>query len=319
MSRMIYVPQFPAKLRYQEWWIEQFYLEFSKKYDDVIILGWNSLYKLQNESYDSKMFSPINKAIEFETAQINDYMSFNIRDDDILFLADISFPGIFCNILYHKPCPKMYAFCHATSLNKYDYFRPMRKYKSKIEHQHARLFDCIFFGSQYSANKTNWTGKGIKCHNVALPDSPDSIIKPSTNKIRPIDVVSVCRLNIQKVNKKVEKKVEQELGIKIYREEVETWKDYNILLANSKVLLITSKEDTYNLTILDAIKCGCVPLVPDKLCFPEILPPQWRYKDADDLISKLKYMFENDNFIVPDVINRDQVNNFFDNIIEMMK
>jgi len=214
----------------------------------------------------------------------------------------------------------MFAFCHATSLNAYDYFAPMRKYKKKIEFEHARLFDGIFFGSYYSMIKTKWSQKGIKCHVVSLPDSPDSIIKPiKPNNIRPIDLVSVCRPSIQKVNKKLEKKVEKALGKKIYREEVNTWNDYNILLGNSKVLIISTKEDTFNLTILDAIKCGCIPMVSDSLCFPEILPDYWRYKDADDLIIKLKHMFKDNQFMVPDVICRDKVDNFFKNMIKIMK
>jgi len=320
MSRLIYVPQYPAPMRYQEWWISEFTKEFKKEYDEVVVLGSDVLFKRRLTKQQSDMFSPINQAIEFETQQMNDYMGLTIHEDDTLFLADLSFTGLFCNVLYHRPCPKMYAFCHATSLNAYDYFAPMRKHKKRIELEHAKLFDGIFFGSYYSSIKTKWSQKGIKCHVVSLPDSPDSIIKPiKPNNIRPIDLVSVCRPSIQKVNKKLEKKVEKALGKKIYREEVNTWNDYNILLGNSKVLIISTKEDTFNLTILDAIKCGCVPMVPDKLCFPEILPDYWRYKDADDLIIKLKHMFKDNQFMVPDVICRDKVDNFFKNMIKIMK
>ena len=320
MSRLIYVPQFPVPFRYNSWWFAEFTKVFKKKYDEVTILGFNWLWQQTDANqYDPEMFSPINEAIKFETEQINDYMKLNIKDDNTLFLADISFPGIFCNVLYHKPCPKMFAFCHATSLNKYDYFTPMRKYKSKIEYQHAKLFDGIFFGSRYSVNKTKWDERKINCHVIYLPDSPDDIIKPSENKSRSIDLVSVCRPSIQKINKRVEKKVEKALGKKIHREHAGSWEDYSELLANSKVLIISSKEDSYNYTILDAIKCGCVPMVPDKLCFPEILPSNYRYKSADDLIFKLKNMFKNNHFILPDVICRDGVNNFFNNIITIMK
>jgi hypothetical protein len=320
MSRLIFVPQYPAKMRYAEWWLKSFVDEFKKEYDDVIVLGWNYLWKTRVSRQSSDMFSPIDESINLETVQMNEYMSLDIRDDDTLFLADISFPGLFCNVLYHKTCPKMYAFCHATSLNAYDYFAPMRKHKKKIELDHAKLFDAIFFGSYYSINKTKWSQKGIRCIRTTLPDSPDDILKPiKPNNLRPIDLVSVCRPSIQKVNKKLEKKIEIALNKKIYRQEVNSWNDYNILLGNSKVLIISTKEDTYNLTILDAIKCGCVPMVPDKLCFPEILPPYWRYKDVDDLINKLKHMFEDNHFLVPDVINRDKVDNFFENVIGEMK
>ncbi len=316
MNRLIYVPQFPVPLRYNFWWISMFTKEFKKEYDEIIMLGSKYLQNNNhNSDYNNEMFSPINRAIEFETEQIKDYMELNIRDDDVLFLSDISFPGIFCNVLFHKRPSKMYAFCHATSLNKYDYFEKDRNQKFKIETSHASLFDKIFFGSQYSLNKTGWEN-GIV---TALPDSPKDLILPSTNKSRPIDIVSVCRPSIQKVNKKLEKKVEKTLSKKIYRQKTNTWLEYNQLLAQSKVMLTSSKEDTFNYTIMDAIRCGCIPMVPDKLCFPEILPDYWRYKDADDLIVKLKYMFKNDKFILPDVICRDKVDNFFENIIKIMK
>jgi len=320
MSRLIYVPQFPVPMRYNFWWITEFTKEFKKHYDEVVVLGFDWLWRHGNKrQYNPEMFSPINQAIEFETQQIVDYMELTICSDDTLFLADISFPGLFCNVLYHNPCPKMFAFCHATSLNAYDYFASVRRSKKKMELLHAQMFDCVFFGSEYSRRKVDWGRRGVRTQVTYLPDSPDSILKPiKPNNIRPIDLVSVCRPSIQKVNKKLEKKVEIALGKKIHREEVNTWNDYNILLGNSKVLIISTKEDTFNLTILDAIKCGCVPMVPDSLCFPEILPEYWRYKDADDLIVKLKHMFNDNHFMVPDVICRDKVDNFFENIIGIM-
>jgi len=321
MSRLIYVPQYPSPMRYQEWWMPEFIKEFKKEYDEVVVLGFQYLWhNSPKKDYDSEMFSPIKKAIEFETAQMNEYMTMEIRDDDTLFLADISFPGLFCNVLYHKPCPKMFAFCHATSLNKYDYFAPVRRSKKKMELLHAQMFDCVFFGSEYSRRKVDWDRRGVRTTVVYLPDSPDSILKPiKPNNIRPIDLVSVCRPSIQKVNKKLEKKVEKALGLKIHRKEVNTWEDYNILLGNSKILIISTKEDTFNLTILDAIKCGCVPMVPNTLCFPEILPEYWRYSSAENLILKLKHMFKDNHFMISDVICRDKVNNFFNNLIGTMK
>jgi hypothetical protein len=319
MSRLIYVPQYPVELRYQSWWLTEFTRIFNNHYDEVVVLGYDYLFKTRLSRQNKEMFSPIDESINLETIQMNEYMSLNIRDNDTLFLADISFPGLFCNVLYHKTCPQMYAFCHATSLNAYDYFAPIRDYKKKVEYEHARLFDGIFFGSNYSMNKTEWLNRYLTCHVVNLPKPPYDIIQPSTNKFRPIDIVSVCRPSIQKVNKKLEKKVERALGLKIHREEINSWIGYNQLLSQSKVLLISSKEDTFNYTVMDAIRCGCVPIVPNTLCFPEILESAWRYNDVNHLITGLTNMFVNNQFIVPKMICEAGVNNFFKNIIKIMK
>jgi len=314
LSRLIFVPQYPSHLRYQEWWLPVFTKEFEKHFDEVIVLGNSEVGN--NKIHDSEMFSPINRAIDFETIQINEYMNLELKDDDILFLSDISFPGIFCNVLYHKRPSKMFAFCHATSLNKFDYFEPISKEKFATETFHANLFDKIFFGSQYSLDKTGWKNGLV----TALPDSPKDLITQLPNKSRHIDIVSVCRLNKQKANFMLEQQVEEKYG-KIHRQTVSTWEEYSKLLSSSKVLLISSHEDTFNYTILDAIRCGCIPLAPSRLCFPEILPKFFRYDNYDQLFGMLHFNLTIKHLKkpLPKLICQNKIDNFFKNIIKIMK
>jgi hypothetical protein len=70
---------------------------------------------------------------------------------------------------------------------------------------------------------------------------------------------------------------------------------------------------------MDAIRCGCIPLVPNTLCFPEIVPLYWRYSHAGNLILKLQHIFNDKTFILPEMICQDEVDNFFKNIIKIMK
>ena len=118
--RIIYVPQYPTSMRYQEWWMWKIPQEFSNAGYEVTVLGKDYAKMMAYRRGSLDMFSPINMSIEFETEQIREYMLLDIKDDDILFLSDISFPGFFSNVLYHKRCSKMFAFCHATSINKFD-------------------------------------------------------------------------------------------------------------------------------------------------------------------------------------------------------
>jgi hypothetical protein len=320
MKRLIFVPQYPSKMRYQEWWFHIFPIKFRKYFDQVIVLGKDYLEEQDdigrnNISYDRQMFSPIEQAIYFETIQINEYMDMRLQPDDTLFLADLSFPGFFSNVLYHKRCEKMFAFCHATSLNKHDYFSEVKSSKFKTETAHANLFEIVFFGSRYSWNKTKWDNGII----TALPEPPDELIYYTNERKRDIDILSVCRPSIQKVNLNVERFVEKTLGIKIHRQTVNSWKDYSSLLSRSKILLITTKEDTFNYTILDAVRCGCIPLVPNKLCFPEILPPYWRYDNKEELTAKIFNMLNDDHFIIPEILCQNKIDSFFDTICEVMK
>jgi len=316
MRRLIFVPQFPANMRYQSWWFHTLPSMFKKYFDHVVILGSKYVEdEVDNVGYSNEMFSPIHKAIDFETYQMNEYMELTITPNDTLFLADISFPGLFANILYHKPCKKTYAFCHATSVNKYDYFSDVKDSKKRMEILHASMFKTVFFGSQYSLDKVGWKNGKV----VYLPEPPSNLIYNTNEEKRDIDIISVCRPTPQKVTLRTERYVEKHLGIRVQRQHVSNWKEYSKLLSRSKILLITTKEDTFNYTILDAIRCGCIPIVPDKLCFPEILPSYWRYRNDEDLVMQLRQMLKDNHLITPRVICQDKIVSFYDTICKIMK
>ena len=71
MSRIIFVPQYPTPMRYQEFWFIELPKQFKMAGYDVITLGED------NETLDTKsypaMFSPIQQAIDFELGQIREY------------------------------------------------------------------------------------------------------------------------------------------------------------------------------------------------------------------------------------------------------
>ncbi len=323
MNRLIFVPQYPAKLRYQDWWFEEFPKQFKKHFDQVLVLGDDYIrekYEIRQSS--SEMFSPINQAIEFETQQINEYMRVKINPNDILFLADISFPGIFANVLYHRPCPKMYAVCHASALNAYDYWAPVRKYKWKIECEHSKLFDKTFVATIYHNNKlsykASWFQKQwMNIEVVALPDPPLTFF-PNTPKV--FDLCSVARPSIQKVNKKAEKIIEKEFGkiVRIPEFDINDWDHYYHILSRCKVMVVTSKEECYGYQIIDAIKNNVIPIAPNHCSYPELLPRNYLYNNVSELKVKLRAALWG-HLSVPRNRSQELVDNFYDNICGIMK
>ena len=312
MQRLIFVPQYPTKMRYQEWWLSEFPRQFRKYFDEVIVIGKEYLKNIILSRGESENFSPINENIKFECAQIDEYLSLKLLDNDILFLADISFAGVFASTLYHKSCSKMYAFCHATSINLYDYFTKFSVSKFKVETGHSHLFNKVFVGSKYSAKKVGWKNTKV----VALPHPPSDIVNPFPYIPKMHNIVSVCRPSFQKVNEETEKEVEKIYG-KIERQMFDNWHCYSKFLSSSKILLITSKEDTFNYTIMDAIKCRCIPIAPNDLCFPEILPKEYLYNDIDDLLKKIDNAL-NEKVDIPVMLCKDKVDDFYRNICETM-
>lgn len=314
MSRLIYQCQYPSKLRYPEWHINQFFMNFSHVYNfNVKVLGHDYIYLNKIKQSEPDMFSPIDETIEFELEQIKDYMKLDIKSDDTLYISDCSFAGFFPNVLYHKPV-RTFAYCHATSLNKYDYFADVRESKYLNEIAHAKMFEKVFVGSHYHANKLIRNNRfwKDKIEVVGLPIPPLESFK----EVKKYDIISVARSCPQKINKKIEDRIEKEFG-KIYRPISNSWREYYKNLSMSKILLISGKEDTFNYSIMEAIMNGCIPLAPNRCSYPELLPIEYIYMNENELIEMIKYYSDNYHE-VPKLKNLELCKRFFDNINNIM-
>jgi len=310
MKRIIFVPQYPTPMRYQEWWFSKFPQEFRKAGFEVHVLGERAA-KYNIRGVDTKgMFSPIEAAIKFECEQIKEYMTMDVRVDDVLFVADISFPGFFCNVLYHKKPQKAFAFCHATSINRFDYFVNVSDSKFLVETAHSRLFDDVFVGSNYHQRKLKWENTVV----VRLPFPP---FKEICNLVpeKCFHIISASRPTKQKVDFEIEKffDVVRREGI----EESDSWEKYYSFLSAGKILLISAFEDTFGYQIVDAIMNSCIPLAPNRCAYPEILPRQYIYSDREDLINKIEAV-DRGRLKVPALVCEGEMKMFYENIIHRM-
>ncbi len=64
-------------------------------------------------------------------------------------------------------------------------------------------------------------------------------------------------------------------------------KRYYQLLSEGSVVVSTSHHEFFGISVLEAVRAGCVPLVPDRLSYQELFPEQYRYSD-DQFIDLLK-------------------------------
>lgn len=67
---------------------------------------------------------------------------------------------------------------------------------------------------------------------------------------------------------------------------------YNELLLKADILPVTSNQDFFGMSVVEAIGAEVFPLLPDRLAYPEHIPEQHKasmlYKDDEDLYLKLK-------------------------------
>jgi len=310
--RIIFVPQYPTKLRYQEWWFWKLPKEFEKAGYEVVTLGKEYANMIEHRRGPLDIFSPVNMAIEFETEQVREYMKIDLREDDILFWSDLSFPGIFGTALFHKRPERMYAFCHATSINKGDYYEKYKDEKFIIETAFAMSFNKVFVGSKYHQRKLGWRNTVV----TYLPFPP---FKGRIVNYKRYNLVSASRPNPQKVDLRLEEEVQCNFGM-INRIDSSSWNEYFTKLAQGKILLITSHEDTFGYQIIDATINSCIPIARNSLAYPEILPREYLYNDQDELMSKLDYIINSGEEVsVPEILCEDEMNDFYNKIIKEMK
>lgn len=309
--RIIFVPQYPTPLRYQEWWYREFQNQFKNEFDEVIVLG--STYGDEYAKSAPSQFSPANEATFWETCQIREYMDLQLYNDDIMFVPEISFPGFFMNVLYHKRPKKVFAFCHATSKNEFDYFEGTRFSKYMVERAHAKLCEKVFLGSYYHKEKLDWENSIV----TYLPFPP---FKSETFVDKTIDICSAARPSIQKVDFELESRVQFYFNTEIKRPKkgILSWNDYFRFLTKSKVMLVTSREETFGYQIVDAVMNNCIPIAPQRLSYPELLPAEYLYQDEKQLIQLIGRALDGE-LEVPKLKCETDMKNFYSNIISIMK
>ncbi len=68
-------------------------------------------------------------------------------------------------------------------------------------------------------------------------------------------------------------------------------KDYEKWLKRGSIVISTAIQENFGISVIEAILMGCVPLLPDRLSYPEILPEEFHeyflYKNKQDLVEKL--------------------------------
>ena len=310
MTQLILVPQAPVPMRYQWWFATAFPKQLRRRFNMVVVLGEKQLQTNKYKYLDNALFSPIRPSITFELRQIQEYMDLPIEDDDILLLMDISFPGLFPNVLYHNRPKNCFAYCHATACNNLDYFEKDRDSKFSTETAHSQLFTKIFVATRYHKDKLGWD-------NVEVIGLPKPLFRTYENEEKKYDVISVARPCEQKVTLSLEKLVEETFG-KIERRQCNTWDEYYRFLSSGKVLLSTAREETFGYSVLEATLNNCIPICPSKLSFPELLPREYLYDDAAELIDRIQCCLDG-KYEVPKLLNTDLIENFYDNLSGKMK
>lgn len=107
------------------------------------------------------------------------------------------------------------------------------------------------------------------------------------------------------------------------------FEDYAHWLWQADILPVTSQQDFFGGSVVEAMYCNCMPLLPHRLAYPEHVPQslqdQYFYENQDELVSRLKIWLLNiealrEQSVQPLVVRYDwtQVINEYDQSFEAM-
>ena len=72
---------------------------------------------------------------------------------------------------------------------------------------------------------------------------------------------------------------------------VESRREYLNWLTRGDIVISTANQENFGISIVEAVRHGCFPLLPDRLAYPEVVPDEFHstclYRDSEDLVDRL--------------------------------
>ena len=75
--------------------------------------------------------------------------------------------------------------------------------------------------------------------------------------------------------------------------------DYYQWVRQADVVISTAHHEFQGLAVMEAVALGCIPLVPDRLVYPEIFEAEFCYQNTEDAVAKLTTFLANSNSFRP--------------------
>lgn len=79
---------------------------------------------------------------------------------------------------------------------------------------------------------------------------------------------------------------------------IENYNDYVALLNKGDIVVSTANQENYGIAVIEAILAGCMPLLPERLSYPELIPSEYHseclFNDEKDLELKIKRVLKGD-------------------------
>lgn len=214
-----------------------------------------------------------------------------IGDDDVVLAFDGWFPGIealgYIRDMLGKRF-KLAAYFHAGSYDPEDLTSQtgMWQWASGLEESWMQMYDKVFVATNFHKDliKQNSLFTGYdKISVVGFPLDVSGIRYKYYTEDKKDQIVFTGRKSHEKGYETI-KNLQSDYDIVITQDMNLSKHNYYKLLAESKVVIAPSLQETFGIGVVEGMILGCVPVVPDRLAFKETVQDQrFRYQDTSDI------------------------------------
>lgn len=236
--------------------------------------------------------------IEFKARQLASLAEYGLEDGDIVFCSDLWFPGIEgVEYLAHFTGKniRLRGLLHAGSFTDTDFVRALERWAAPFENMVLDIAERVYVGSEFMRSDvlSKRTVAPDKVIVTGFPLDPHlDRLKPKVRTPKNPIVVFTGRICDEKqpwLFDELAERVSAKWGgdpvtwVKTQGRERPRWEYYE-LLARAHAVVSFALQENFGFSILEAVKLGCVPVVPDRLAYPEFFDVRYRYHSMDEAV-----------------------------------
>lgn len=300
-KRIIYIPLEDIEQRYTKMMNQS----LAEEVDIYLYPEFN-----YSEVIESGQFLDVNKTIIFKSLQLQMiaemFYKKEVLENDVFLVGDIFFPGIE-SIRYMAELQginiQIFGFNYAGRADKTDFVQKLGSWADYSEQAYHDICDGVFVGSQ--VHKENVIKHFIninpdKIHVTGYiwdRDFVDDVY--GIHNVKQDYVIFPHRITSEKgmdeflqFAKSTDKTIvitssgnhqEIELPDNVIYKSGLTKKEYYEIMSKAKWYLSTAYQETFGYTLQEAIHFGCLISVPNRACYPEMVPKIALYDKVEDI------------------------------------
>lgn len=294
---MLYViPIEPLEERYSEQWLRwtKAYLKKTCLRKDYRVINPPAYKSISNGAFLDVVNTNVYKNAQLKII-LGMFQKNQVKDGDIFWFHDMWFPGLEM-LAYMRDALglkiKIYGMLHAGTYDPHDFLtqKGMRSWGQHLEASWFTIVDGVFVATDFHKNLVQ-TGCGYlqpnRIHVTGFPMYAEEFaIEKGPLLLRENIIVFPHRLDGEK-RPDLFDEFKQELFEKCpwsreykfikTKDVCQTKEEYYALLRRARYAVSFALQETWGIAMQEAVLCGCIPIVPNRLSYSEMYSDAFKY------------------------------------------